>query len=108
MGHDINVHDQWAVESQGPILDRTREHLGYSDKAIARLRRILLKAIEQAGRGERPLMVLTTDEAAAIRGPVAVDGIGPTQEWERYWREVDAKRRQSSSWAAAQAPVHVA
>ena len=25
---DINVHDQWAVESMGAIQDRTREHLG--------------------------------------------------------------------------------
>ena len=37
MGEDINVHDQWAVESQGRIQDRTREHLGSSDKAIIRL-----------------------------------------------------------------------
>ena len=29
MGFDINVHEQWAVESQGPIQDRTREHLAY-------------------------------------------------------------------------------
>ncbi len=28
MGMDINVHDQWAVESMGAIQDRTREHLG--------------------------------------------------------------------------------
>src|SRR6202011_2646549 len=34
MGNDINVHDQWAVESMGAIQDRTREHLGTADKAI--------------------------------------------------------------------------
>ena len=34
MGADINVHDQWACESMGAIQDRTREHLGQSDKAI--------------------------------------------------------------------------
>jgi phenylpropionate dioxygenase-like ring-hydroxylating dioxygenase large terminal subunit len=28
MGQDINVHDQWAVESMGAIADRTKEHLG--------------------------------------------------------------------------------
>src|SRR5204862_251362 len=28
MGFDINIHDQWACESQGPIADRTRENLG--------------------------------------------------------------------------------
>ena len=32
MGMDINVHDQWAVESMGVIQDRTKEHLGYSDR----------------------------------------------------------------------------
>ncbi len=31
---DINLHDQWAVESMGAIQDRTREHLGTSDKVI--------------------------------------------------------------------------
>src|SRR5215472_12275189 len=76
MGFDINVHDQWAVESQGRIHDRTREYLASSDKAIVAYRRLLLRAIDQAERGERPPMVL--DEAAAqrIRGPVAIEDIG--------------------------------
>jgi phthalate 4,5-dioxygenase oxygenase subunit len=43
---DINVHDQWAVESMGAIQDRTREHLGTSDKVIIANRRLLVKAIE--------------------------------------------------------------
>ncbi len=58
MGVDINVHDQWACESMGAIQDRTREHLGQSDKAISAYRRILRGAIEQAGKGGRPPMVL--------------------------------------------------
>ena len=45
---DINVHDQWAVESMGSIQDRTREHLGSSDKVIMANRRLLIKAIESA------------------------------------------------------------
>ena len=49
MGLDINVHDQWAVESMGPISDRRNEHLGKSDAAIIRYRKLLRKAIaEQA------------------------------------------------------------
>jgi phthalate 4,5-dioxygenase oxygenase subunit len=40
---DINVHDQWAVESMGAIQDRTREHLGTSDKVIMANRRTLLQ-----------------------------------------------------------------
>jgi len=47
MGADINVHDQWAVESMGPIQDRTREHLGQSDKAIVQYRRLLRQEIER-------------------------------------------------------------
>jgi phthalate 4,5-dioxygenase oxygenase subunit len=104
MGFDINVHDQWAVESQGRIHDRTREYLATSDKAIAAYRRLFLRAIEQAGRGERPLMVLDETEARRMRGPVAVDGIGSTAAWQSYWRENDRRRRQGSAWAAGLPP----
>ena len=52
MGTDINVHDNWAVESQGRIHDRTREHLGQTDKAISAYRRVLLDAIAKAEAGE--------------------------------------------------------
>ena len=48
MGADINVHDQWACESMGAIQDRTREHLGQSDKAISAYRRLLRQAIEDS------------------------------------------------------------
>lgn len=103
MGHDINVHDQWAVESQGAIQDRTREHLGTSDKGIALYRRILVEAIEQAGRGERPLMVLDAAAAAQVRGPATVDGIGPQASWMQFWQEIDARRRQGAPWARSAA-----
>jgi hypothetical protein len=98
MGFDINVHDQWAIESQGRIQDRTREHLGQSDKAIVAFRRMLLAAIDQAERGERPLMALTADEAASVVGPATVDGIGETVRWRDYWVRVDAERRQAADW----------
>ncbi len=57
MGADINVHDQWACESMGAIQDRTNEHLGQSDKGISAYRRILRRAIDEAGSGGTPLMV---------------------------------------------------
>ncbi|HEY1299946.1 MAG TPA: aromatic ring-hydroxylating dioxygenase subunit alpha [Stellaceae bacterium] len=100
MGADINVHDQWAVESQGRIHDRTREYLGTTDIAIVAYRRMLLRAIEAAGRGERPPMVLSEAEAKGMRGPVAFDGIGPADARRGYWREADRKRRLASVWAA--------
>jgi hypothetical protein len=99
MGADINVHDQWACESMGAIQDRTREHLGQSDKAISAYRRILRGAIEQAGNGGTPLMVLDPASAAKLTGPAAIDGIGPTENWQGYWQKTDEARRKASSWA---------
>jgi phthalate 4,5-dioxygenase len=101
MGADINVHDQWACESMGAIQDRSKEHLGQSDKAISAYRRILRGAIEAAGNGGRPPMVLDPAAAAGITGPAAIDGIGPSDDWQTYWRKTDQARRQASSWAAA-------
>ena len=81
MGFDINVHDQWAVELQGAIHERTREYLASSDIAIVAYRRLLLRAIQQAERGERPPMMLDEGEARHMRGPAAIDGIGPSEAW---------------------------
>ena len=99
MGADINVHDQWACESMGAIADRTKEHLGQSDKAISTYRRILRRAIEEAGNGGKPLMVLDGASAAKLTGPAAIDGIGPSEGWQAYWQKTDQARRQKSSWA---------
>jgi hypothetical protein len=100
MGFDINVHDQWAIESQGRIADRTREHLGTTDKAIVAYRRMLLSALGQVANGEKPPMWLDRVRAARIRGPIAIDGMGPTEGWQSYWKDVDQRRRSGSSWAA--------
>jgi phthalate 4,5-dioxygenase oxygenase subunit len=66
---DINVHDQWAVESMGPIQDRTREHLGTSDKVIMANRRMLLKAIETVQSGARRRAWRTRPWHRRCRGP---------------------------------------
>lgn len=98
MGDDINVHDQWAVESQGRIQDRTREHLGTTDKAIVAFRRLLMNEIKKAQRGERTLLQLDAQEAARVTGPATMDGIGPAADWENYWQAVDARRRTGAPW----------
>ena len=100
MGLDINVHDQWAVESPGPIQDRTREHLGRSDIAITTYRRMLRKAIKAAGDGQFGELPLSLDNESAkqITGPIAVDAIGPQDAWEDCWTSRDHDRRQACSW----------
>src|SRR5579859_4724247 len=99
MGEDINVHDQWAVESQGEIQDRTREHLGLTDKAIVAFRKMLLGALKQAVAGERVPMELDAAAASRINGPATMDGIGPADAWQDYWRGVDARRREGAQRA---------
>ena len=99
MGDDINVHDQWAVESMGPIQDRTREHLGASDKAIAAYRRLLLRAIRDVDEGRTPL--LADDGAAQLRGPASIDAIGPVTGWQAHWQALDEHRRAAAPWDAA-------
>lgn len=100
MGLDINVHDQWAVESAGPIQDRTVEHLGVADRAITANRRMLLRAIADHADG-KVTPGAAPDEAAArsLRGPVAVDTLAPVDGWQEAWRRRDAERRAASAWA---------
>jgi hypothetical protein len=99
MGADINVHDQWACESMGAIQDRTNEHLGTSDKAIIAYRKLLRAAIDEAGQGGRPLMVLDAQAAQGLTGPAAIDGIGPTGDWQGYWQRTETAKRKAASWA---------
>jgi phenylpropionate dioxygenase-like ring-hydroxylating dioxygenase large terminal subunit len=99
MGADINVHDQWACESMGEIADRTQEHLGSSDKAIAAYRRLLRTAIDAVGKGDQPPMIFDAGSAARMTGPAAIDGIGPADDWQAYWQRTDASKRDSASWA---------
>ena len=101
MGKDINVHDQWACESMGSIQDRTKEHLGTTDKAISAYRRLLRQTISKVERGEEILMGNSAlVEANDIRGPIALDVIGPTKDHETIWTDRDKKRRDECPWDA--------
>jgi phthalate 4,5-dioxygenase len=52
---DFNSQDLMATESMGPIYDRSQEHLGTSDRAVIRMRRILLGAARAlAAEGTKP------------------------------------------------------
>ncbi|CAH2899033.1 MAG: InterPro IPR005806 COGs COG2146 [uncultured Paraburkholderia sp.] len=101
--YGFNVHDQWAVESQGPIQDRTREHLGTTDKGIMAYRRLLVDAIEKTQAGEKTLMVIDEEAAAHLTGPASIDGIAPAERWDEYWKEADASRRAAAPWPAPKA-----
>lgn len=108
MGLDINVHDQWAVESMGPIQDRTVERLGVSDRAVTANRRLLLRAIDAfAAGGETPAHPVSAEDAAKLTGPLAMDTIAANDAWQTRWIEREQQRRDASPWAAPQASAEV-
>jgi len=100
---DINLHDQWAVESMGEIQDRTREHLATSDKVIMANRRTLLQAIETVRAGGRPPMAIDARAAAALTGPDTIDCIAPADRWSEFWAEAAAAKRASAAWLRREA-----
>ncbi|MFT5486281.1 MAG: phthalate 4,5-dioxygenase oxygenase subunit [Paracoccaceae bacterium] len=104
MGMDINVHDQWAVESLGKIQDRTQEHLGTTDKAIIANRKLMVKAIEAITDGGEPDISLRPADPALCRGPVAIDTISPAATWRDAWKKTAAERRSRSPWAKDASP----
>ena len=101
MGDDINVHDQWAVESPGPLQDRTKEHLASSDRAITANRRLLQQAIDALAKGKALPVGASNggDNANGYRGPAAVDTIGAADSWRSVWQDYDSNRRRRCDWA---------
>lgn len=51
----IRAQDAMVSESAGPIVDRTREHLGSSDRAVVAMRRSLMEAARACVDGQRPV-----------------------------------------------------
>lgn len=101
MGMDINVHDQWAVESMGAIQDRTQEHLGKTDVAIIRYRRMLRAAIAAVKDGRiEDLPMWGEVDPATLVGPVSNDAIAADGALETATETADAQRRAGCPWDA--------
>jgi hypothetical protein len=102
MGMDINVHDQWAVESPGPIFDRTREHLGKTDVGIIKYRRMLRAAIAALKDGkEDALPMRNGTDPSTLFGPISNDTIGDKEKWREVSAQSDAERRSAcKGWDA--------
>ncbi len=97
MGMDINVHDQWAVESPGPIFDRTKEHLGKTDVGIIKYRKILREAIASIYENSEALK-MQNGGTEAITGPISVDAISIDADWTKVYEARDQERRATCDW----------
>jgi phthalate 4,5-dioxygenase len=96
---DINVHDQWACESMGAIQDRSKEHLGTTDKVIVANRRKLRQAIDSVQAGGPAPGIADADLAAAATGPHTVDGIAPADGWGAWWSQAVQDKQAHAPWA---------
>jgi 5,5'-dehydrodivanillate O-demethylase len=54
----VSAQDAMAWETQGPIVDRTEEHLGHADRGIVMFRRMLREQIEIVQQGGDPFGVI--------------------------------------------------
>ncbi len=50
----VNTQDHAVQESMGPIVDRTQEHLGTTDRAVITARQLLLRAAQAVAAGDDP------------------------------------------------------
>jgi 5,5'-dehydrodivanillate O-demethylase len=50
--------DRCAQESQGPVLDRTTEHLGVTDEGVILLRKLFKQSIEAVQNGQDPMGII--------------------------------------------------
>ena len=55
---NVLAQDHMAWETQGPIADRTTEHLSYSDRGIAFFRKLTKEQIERVQAGLDPMGVI--------------------------------------------------
>ena len=64
----INTEDFAVQESMGPIIDRSREHLGASDRAVTNFRRLMLESAERFdATGAAPLGLATPVDYKRLR-----------------------------------------
>jgi phthalate 4,5-dioxygenase oxygenase subunit len=76
----LNTQDFALQEGMGPIVDRSKEFLGTSDKAVIMLRRLLLEGIDAVEQGQQPRGV-NPEHSRHIR---AYDDVVPNG---KSWRE---------------------
>jgi 5,5'-dehydrodivanillate O-demethylase len=77
----INKQDWLAWIAQGPISDRTTEHLVTSDKGILLYRKVLLENIARVERGEDPMGVIRDPEVNEPMISIRRERTGYTQFW---------------------------
>jgi 5,5'-dehydrodivanillate O-demethylase len=90
----FSSQDKMAWETEGPLFDRSQEHLGASDRGITMWRKLTLEQIEKVERGEDPIALVRDPAANGIiefevsKGKSYEGYVKLRQdEWGRYYDE---------------------
>lgn len=86
IGYSFNVHDALMVETMGPIVDRSKEHLGVEDRAIVAYRRQIRKAIEAVQQGRDPLFVVRDPGSNRFEYLAGHRVIPKDADWRTEWK----------------------
>jgi hypothetical protein len=86
LGRSFQDHDLWATEGEGAVLDRTREHLGFTDKGVVTMRRQMLEAVRDVQAGREPRHVIRDPAANRFSDLIVMSGKLPKGDpWRLHW-----------------------
>ena len=88
---DFVSQDFMVTESMGPIYDRSQEQLGSTDRAITRMRHLLLSAAKGLAAGTEPPAL--TGDFRAIRGAEKI--LEPQEDWRVLGTNADPVVREA-------------
>jgi phthalate 4,5-dioxygenase oxygenase subunit len=94
--------DQAVTESMGTIYDRTAEHLGTSDRAIIRMRRMLIEAARNLEQGIDPPAVDPARDFNDFRSAEKI--LAPGEDWRTLGTRADPVVAQLEPLVAGQRP----
>jgi phthalate 4,5-dioxygenase len=99
------AHDSCATESMGARFDRSREHLGLSDKGVIVVRRRLLDALQAFQQGGPPLHVVTDPARNHMAHVTSLSEFIPSTDWRAHYPHLGLSAEESARAAAAGARV---
>jgi len=84
MGESFLIHDACATETMGLIYNRTKEHLGVSDKALIAVRNLLLRSVKAVQEGKEPPHIVRDPEKNSF---TQIDTLAEVIPGNTHWRQ---------------------
>ena len=87
IGRNFLDHDALAIETMGPIVDRSNEHLGSTDRAVIAYRRMLLEAVNAMEEGRDPPHVVRDPSENSFRDMAGARVVPATVDLKVAWTQ---------------------